>query len=149
MSQADSAYTTSRSILPAGLALRRRQFVTGGAAAALAAAVTASRAASVAVPAAPDPILAAIAPRTNAKKLFGPCSAASSHEMDSIDATLPCMFAPPLALRPWRVNTERFRAVAAELESARVYAGFAITAPQQTHRLMVALASSLSIIDNA
>ena len=60
MSQADSAYTTSRSILPAGLALRRRQFVTGGAAAALAAAVTASRAASVPVPEAPDPILAAI-----------------------------------------------------------------------------------------
>jgi hypothetical protein len=59
MSQADSAYTTSRSILPAGLALRRRQFVTGGAAA-LAAAVTASRAASVPVPEAPDPILAAI-----------------------------------------------------------------------------------------
>jgi hypothetical protein len=40
MSQADSAYTMSRSILPAGLALRRRQFVTGGAAAVLAAAVT-------------------------------------------------------------------------------------------------------------
>jgi hypothetical protein len=60
MSQADSAYTTSRSILPAGLALRRRQFVTGGAAAALAAAVTGSRAASVPVPEAPDPILAAI-----------------------------------------------------------------------------------------
>ena len=60
MSQADSAYTTSRSILPAGLALPRRQFVTGGAAAALAAAVTASRAASVPAPEAPDPILAAI-----------------------------------------------------------------------------------------
>ena len=60
MSQADSAYTTSRSILPAGLALRRRQFVTGGAAAALAAAVTASRAASVPVAEAPDPILEAI-----------------------------------------------------------------------------------------
>jgi hypothetical protein len=60
MSQADSAYTTSRSILPAGLALRRRQFVTGGAAAALAAAVTASRAASDPVPEASDPILAAI-----------------------------------------------------------------------------------------
>ena len=61
MSQADSAYTTSRSILPAGLALRRRQFVTGSAAAAaLAAAVTASRAASVPVPEAHDPILAAI-----------------------------------------------------------------------------------------
>ena len=59
MSQADSAYTTSRSILPAGLALRRRQFVTGGAAA-LAAAITASRAASVPAPEAPDPILAAI-----------------------------------------------------------------------------------------
>ena len=59
MSQADSAYTMSRSILPAGLALRRRQFVTGGAAA-LAVAVTASRAASVPVPEAPDPILAAI-----------------------------------------------------------------------------------------
>jgi len=60
MSQADSAYTTSRLILPAGLTLRRRQFVTGGAAAALAAAVTASRAASVPVPEAPDPILDAI-----------------------------------------------------------------------------------------
>ena len=60
MSQADSAYTTSRSILPAGLALRRRQFVTGGAAAALATAVTASRAASVHVAEAPDPILDAI-----------------------------------------------------------------------------------------
>ena len=60
MSQADSAYATSRSILSAALALRRRQFVVGGAAAALAAAVTASRAASVSVPEAPDPILAAI-----------------------------------------------------------------------------------------
>ena len=60
MSQADSAYTTSRSILSAALALRRRQFVTGGAAAALAAAVTASRAASVHVAEAPDPILDAI-----------------------------------------------------------------------------------------
>jgi hypothetical protein len=59
MSQADSAYTTSRSILPAGLALRRRQFVTGGAAA-LAAAITASRAASIPLLEAPDPILAAI-----------------------------------------------------------------------------------------
>ena len=59
MSQADSAYTTSRSILPAGLALRRRQFVAGGAAV-LAAAITASRAESVPVPEAPDPILDAI-----------------------------------------------------------------------------------------
>jgi len=60
MSQADFAYTTSRSILSAALALRRRQFVTGGAAVTLVAAVTASRAASVSVPEAPDPILAAI-----------------------------------------------------------------------------------------
>src|SRR3979411_2774268 len=60
MSQADSAYTMSRSILSAGRALRRRRFVTGGAAAALAAAVTASRAAGVPVPEATDPILAAI-----------------------------------------------------------------------------------------
>jgi len=60
MSQADPAYTTSRSILPAGLALRRRHFVTGGAAAALAAAITASRAARVPLPDAPDPILDAI-----------------------------------------------------------------------------------------
>ena len=59
MSQADSAYTTSRLILPAGLELRRRQFVTGGAAA-LAAVVAASRAASTPVPQAPDPILGAI-----------------------------------------------------------------------------------------
>jgi len=60
MSQADSAYTTSRSILPAGLALQRRLFVAGGAAAALAAAVTASRAANVPAPEVPDPILDAI-----------------------------------------------------------------------------------------
>src|ERR1700692_543971 len=59
MSQADSAYTTSRSILPAGLALRRRQFVTGGAAA-LAAAVTAAPAGSVPVPEAPAPMLVTI-----------------------------------------------------------------------------------------
>jgi hypothetical protein len=55
-----AAHTTSRSILPAGMVLRRRRFVTDGAAAALAAAVTASRAASVPVPEAPDPILIAI-----------------------------------------------------------------------------------------
>jgi hypothetical protein len=59
MSQADSAYTTSRSILPAGLAPQRRQFVTGGAAA-LAAVVAASRAVPAPVPEAPDPILDAI-----------------------------------------------------------------------------------------
>ena len=60
MSQADSAYTTSRSILPSGLALRRRQLVTGGAAAALSAAITASRAVGVPVQEVPDPILAVI-----------------------------------------------------------------------------------------
>ena len=59
MSQADHAYTTSRSILPAGLAMRRRQFVTGGAAI-MAAAVTASRAESFPVPEGTDPILDAI-----------------------------------------------------------------------------------------
>jgi len=59
MSQADSAYTTSRSILRAGLFLRRRQFVTGGAAI-LAAAVTASRTAPAPVLEAADPILDAI-----------------------------------------------------------------------------------------
>ena len=52
MSQADSAYNTSRSIVP-GLALRRRQFVTGGAAL-LAGAITASQAEIVPAPAAPD-----------------------------------------------------------------------------------------------
>ena len=60
MSQAETAYTTSCSILPAGLALRRRQFVTGSAAAALVVAVTASRAASDSLPETPDPILDAI-----------------------------------------------------------------------------------------
>jgi hypothetical protein len=59
MSQADSAYTTSRSIFPGGPAVRRRQFVTGGAVA-LAGVITASRAASVPGPSAPDPILDAI-----------------------------------------------------------------------------------------
>jgi hypothetical protein len=59
MSQADSAYTTSRSIFAGGRALRRRQFVTGGAAI-LAGAITASRAESVAGPVVTDPILGAI-----------------------------------------------------------------------------------------
>ena len=59
MSQADSAYTTSRSIFPGGPAVRRRQFVTGGAVA-LAGVITASRAASVPGLSAPDPILDAI-----------------------------------------------------------------------------------------
>ena len=59
MSQADSAYTTSRSIFPGGRALRRRQFVTGGAAI-LAGAITASRAERIPGPRATDPILDAI-----------------------------------------------------------------------------------------
>ena len=59
MSQADSAYTTSRSIFAGGRALRRRQFVAGGAAI-LAGAITASRAESVAGPVVTDPILGAI-----------------------------------------------------------------------------------------
>jgi hypothetical protein len=59
MSQADSAYTTRRSIFAGGRALRRRQFVTGGAAI-LAGAITASRAGGVAALCAADPILDAI-----------------------------------------------------------------------------------------
>ena len=59
MSQADSAYTTTPSIFPGGPAVRRRQFVTG-AAAVLAGVITASRAESLRVPTAPDPILGAI-----------------------------------------------------------------------------------------
>jgi hypothetical protein len=59
MSQADSAYTTSRSIFPGGPTVRRRQFVTGGAAV-LAGVITASRAEGVPVPNGPDPILEAI-----------------------------------------------------------------------------------------
>jgi hypothetical protein len=59
MSQADSAYTTSRSIFPDGLAVRRRQFVTGGAAA-LAGVISTSWAGAVPGPNEPDPILDAI-----------------------------------------------------------------------------------------
>ncbi|WP_316225565.1 hypothetical protein [Bradyrhizobium sp. SZCCHNS3052] len=59
MSQADSVYTMSRSILIGGPAVRRRQFVTGGAAA-LAGVITSSRAESVPVSTAPDPVLVAI-----------------------------------------------------------------------------------------
>ena len=59
MSQADSAYTTSRSIFAGGRGLRRRQFVTGGAAI-LAGAITASRAERAAALCAADPILDAI-----------------------------------------------------------------------------------------
>ncbi|MDA9440643.1 hypothetical protein XH98_16315 [Bradyrhizobium sp. CCBAU 51745] len=59
MSQADSAYTTSRLLFPAGPAARRRQFVTGGAAI-LAGVITPSWAESVGVSTAPDPILDAI-----------------------------------------------------------------------------------------
>ncbi|HLG82506.1 MAG TPA: hypothetical protein VKY22_15935 [Bradyrhizobium sp.] len=58
MSQADSAYITSRSIVP-GLALRRRQFVTGGAAL-LVGAITASRPEIVSASTAPYPIEHAI-----------------------------------------------------------------------------------------
>jgi hypothetical protein len=59
MSQADSGYTTSRSIFTGGRALRRRQFVTGGAAI-LAGAITASRAERLPAPYATDPVLDAI-----------------------------------------------------------------------------------------
>lgn len=59
MSQADSAYTTSRSIFPGGPAIRRRQFVTGGAAI-LAGVITPSRANSVRASTVPDPVLDAI-----------------------------------------------------------------------------------------
>jgi hypothetical protein len=59
MSQADSAYTMSRSIFAGGPAVRRRQFVTGGGAI-LAGFITPSRAEGVPVPNAPDPVLDAI-----------------------------------------------------------------------------------------
>src|SRR5690242_20887456 len=59
MSQADSAYTTSRSIFAGGRALRRRQFVTGGVAI-LAGAITTSRAETAPAPGTADPILDAI-----------------------------------------------------------------------------------------
>jgi hypothetical protein len=59
MSQADSAYTTSRSIFPGRPAVRRRQFVTGGAAV-LAGVITASRVEGIPVSTAPDPVLDAI-----------------------------------------------------------------------------------------
>ncbi len=55
MSQADSAYTTSRSIFPGGPADRRRQFVSGGAAI-LAGVITPSRDESVRVSTAPEPL---------------------------------------------------------------------------------------------
>ncbi|MGY4601746.1 hypothetical protein ACVW16_000158 [Bradyrhizobium sp. USDA 4474] len=59
MSQADSAYTTSRLLFRAGPAVRRRQFVTGGAAI-LAGVFTPSWVESVGASTAPDPILDAI-----------------------------------------------------------------------------------------
>jgi hypothetical protein len=59
MSQADSAYTTTRSIFPGGPAVRRRQFVTGGAAI-LAGVITPSRAKRIDVSTASDPVLDAI-----------------------------------------------------------------------------------------
>ncbi|WP_316214048.1 hypothetical protein [Bradyrhizobium sp. SZCCHNR2032] len=59
MSQADSAYTTSRLIFPGGPDVRRRQFVTGGAVA-LAGVISASRAERVGVSTALDPVFDAI-----------------------------------------------------------------------------------------
>jgi hypothetical protein len=67
MSQADSAYTTSRSIFAGGRALRRRQFVVGGAAI-LAGTIAASRAERLSVPAAIDPIVDAIEEHRQAYK---------------------------------------------------------------------------------
>jgi hypothetical protein len=59
MSQADSAYTTSRLTFPAGPKIRRRQFVTSGVAA-LAGVITASRTENVSVTGGSDPIFDAI-----------------------------------------------------------------------------------------
>ena len=59
MSQAESAYTTSPSIVRDPPAIRRRQVIEGGAAL-LAAAVTGTRSETYAIPVAPDPIHAAI-----------------------------------------------------------------------------------------
>jgi hypothetical protein len=59
MSQADSAYITSRLIFPAGPAVRRRQFVTGSAAI-LAGLITPPWAESVGISTAPDPVIYAI-----------------------------------------------------------------------------------------
>jgi hypothetical protein len=59
MSQADSAYTTSRLSFPAGPRVRRRQFVTGGVAA-LAGAITASRTENISATGGSDPIFDAI-----------------------------------------------------------------------------------------
>ncbi|WP_316192504.1 MULTISPECIES: hypothetical protein [unclassified Bradyrhizobium] len=70
MSQADSAYTTSRSIFAGGRALLRRQFVTGGAAM-LASAITASRPERVPSPCATDPILDAIEGHRRAFEVLG------------------------------------------------------------------------------
>jgi hypothetical protein len=55
------------------MSLRRRQFVTGGAAL-LAAAVTASRAAPAPVPEAADPILEAIEATAETLRSYGACS---------------------------------------------------------------------------
>ena len=59
MSQADSAYTTSRLTFPAGPRVRRRQFVTSGVAA-LAGAIAASRTETFSVKGGSDPIFDAI-----------------------------------------------------------------------------------------
>ena len=70
MSQADSAYTTSRSIFAGGRTFRRRQFITGGAAM-LASTITASRAERVPSPCTTDPILDAIEVHRRAFEVLG------------------------------------------------------------------------------
>ncbi|WP_316227771.1 hypothetical protein [Bradyrhizobium sp. SZCCHNR3015] len=83
MSQADSAYTTSRSIFPGGPSVRRRQFVTGGAAV-LAGIISPSRAESVRVSTAPDPVLDAIEGHRRAFEELGRLLAeqdAAEHEL--------------------------------------------------------------------
>ncbi|WFU39169.1 hypothetical protein QA640_33025 [Bradyrhizobium sp. CB82] len=89
MSQADSAYTTSRLIFPAGPAVRRRQFVTGSAAV-LAGIISASRAESVSVPTAPDPILDAIEGHRRAFEELGHLLA----EQDAVERELRRTAAP-------------------------------------------------------
>ncbi|MDA9406439.1 hypothetical protein [Bradyrhizobium sp. CCBAU 45384] len=89
MSQAETAYTTSRSIFPRCPAVRRRQFVTGGAAI-LAGVVSASRAESVSVPTAPDPILDAIESHRRAFEELGHLLA----EQDAVERELRCAPAP-------------------------------------------------------
>jgi hypothetical protein len=83
MSQADSAYTTSRSIFAGGRPLRRRQFVTGGAAM-LASTISAPRAERIPAPCAPDPILDAIEGHRRTFEILGRLLAeqdAAEHEL--------------------------------------------------------------------